>query len=745
MVVSLRHSAVLPYFLTYTGGGAVSDFNGNGLPEITLIRFSVPGGVLQPLSILEIDRDLTVTDITSSVIRGDAILQTDFGRRVMVRDINADGWDDLIIADHGLDADPSPGALNPVFLSDGQGGLVDHSAAFSKRIGFTHSLGIGDLDGDGQADIFFGDIGNDVAYLVSWIEGTGPVIDHLPAPTGMGYFSSALMADLNGNGRSELILGSNTPGRNTIHSWTGEGYDRVELPDPSAAANFHVTDIQSADINGDGRADLVLGYTREQPYYAGYFLQVLIQRPDGSFVDETAARFGPDAFNPTGNAGQGWPKELTLSDLDGDGRVDILLEPRWPGQERLFLQRPDGRFVWQDFGVAFGDSLMVADLDGDGVTEIVSLGNSGPWGATQLRVYDVAQVARSFTPVSPREKTGTAANDRLTADAAGRILFGRAGNDTLQGSALADRLHGETGDDSLAGDDGNDTLYGGLGNDRLFGGAGEDELWLGPGANHAEGGAGADRIFGGSGADTAHGDAGEDEILGGVSDDHLFGGADPDRIMGGDGNDALWGADGDDSLSGGNGDDSLSGGEGHDILHAGDGADSLRGDDGNDTLQGEAGDDLLIGGGGDDLLSGHAGHDGLTVAQAATGWKAVRATTACPVARATTCCRARRAMMSSPAGPEATGCLAMRATTGCPAMAATTSSPVAPGATPSSGAAARIAFSARPAATSWRAGAAATGLWATRAMIACREMPATTSSTAVQAATACWARPAGIA
>jgi FG-GAP repeat protein/hemolysin type calcium-binding protein len=107
----------------------------------------------------------------------------------------------------------------------------------------------------------------------------------------------------------------------------------------------------------------------------------------------------------------------------------------------------------------------------------------------------------------------------------------------------------------------------------------------------------------------AFGGPGNDEIVGSSMGNLLYGGPGNDRLMGGSSADRLVGDDGADSLAGGPGNDLLFGGKGNDILHGDAGADLAYGGDGMDYVDGATGDDTLFGGADDDCLSGGPGND----------------------------------------------------------------------------------------------------------------------------------------
>jgi enediyne biosynthesis protein E4 len=180
-------------------------------------------------------------------------------------DANGDGWPDLYIAKGGYSVwEPNNPVLQDIlYLNDGKGDLYKVDGALPDVSASAKScVRPCDFDGDGNIDLFVG----------------GRVIPGQYPVTPRSYL-------LKGDGKGHFVIVT-TP------------FDQIGM----------VTDAQWIDLDGDGRKDLIL---------CGEFMPVMVfMNTPGGFVDKTTDYFG--------KASCGFWNTLTLADVDGDGKPDLI-------------------------------------------------------------------------------------------------------------------------------------------------------------------------------------------------------------------------------------------------------------------------------------------------------------------------------------------------------------------------------------------------------------------------------------
>ncbi|NER10335.1 Repeat domain-containing protein [Muriicola jejuensis] len=242
------------------------------------------------------------------------------------------------------------------------------------------ALAIGDVDGDGNEDIFLGGASGQPGTLYKHL-GNGKVrpLSESTFLEDLGYEdTSASFFDADGDGDLDLMVGSggNQVGeelsyRNRLYVNDGKGkFSRSEVPLPSAYKN--TSTIAPYDFDGDGDVDVFIGSRSVVGTYGvdpdHLFLE---NNGDGTFRDATE-RLAYDLRDA------GMITDATWADMDGDGRKDLVTVSEW-GTPKIF--RNSGRRLSKmstdlDRMDGWWNVVEVADLDNDGDNDLI-LGNQG--------------------------------------------------------------------------------------------------------------------------------------------------------------------------------------------------------------------------------------------------------------------------------------------------------------------------------------------------------------------------------
>jgi hypothetical protein len=211
---------------------------------------------------------------------------------------------------------------------------------------------VGDFDGDGDLDVA---VARREPATLHWYEtrpgGKGWIwVPHLAASEGVPRSLGSAVLDLNGDEWPDVALervwyeNPGTLGRDPDAPWTAHPYP----------GGGH--DITAADMDGDGRVDLLVSNDDSVRWYQG--------TPD---LKETVIAEGLDLHGSTAPRGFG--------DLDGDGDPDVVTTGHWfenPGGGRGVWPRHD----WPHEPVpkaSYGPSMRswIVDLNEDGRQDIV--------------------------------------------------------------------------------------------------------------------------------------------------------------------------------------------------------------------------------------------------------------------------------------------------------------------------------------------------------------------------------------
>jgi hypothetical protein len=303
--------------------------------------------------------------------------------------------------------------------------------------GFDQNVGLGDLDGDGVADVV---APHDNAYLS--VHDYRPQTNHhpvmydaapiytaddkvagvrflhelalavqgfpsTPAVDNQAHFTNSppTIADLDGDGSKELIVlgsvqnASQTDRLRGVALWV-LGPDAARRPGWAAPLHFpsYLAGLWDLGDNIVGATNQVAVADLDPPndelemVFAGFDGKIHAVRADRSIA--WSYTYTSDASVLTGG--------VALADLSGDGRPEVVFNSYSldAGEGKLFVLGPDGALQWQlplDNRGAMPVPT-VADVDGDGDLEIIVSLKDAVDHEQQVEIYTVAQSAENCLP-----------------------------------------------------------------------------------------------------------------------------------------------------------------------------------------------------------------------------------------------------------------------------------------------------------------------------------------------------------
>jgi hypothetical protein len=463
-----RSSSPLPVNQTSQAVPEVVDANGDGIKDILTFGAYYPfngsgaGATGQPALLMLGKGDGTYAPAPAGMLP--AGFTTIHPREVIQADFNKDGLMDLFVADHGYDAEPFPGAQNKLLLGKAGGGWIDASANLPQVADYTHSATVGDINGDGNLDLFVGNLSSPASPTEAYVlfgDGAGKFTRSnagLPVESGAllnrqngGFgFTASLLTDLNGDGRLDLVLGNdgnpyNREHRSLVYWNTGGGYSASAmstLPQGYFGDARIVHDVAAMDIDGDGDQDLLLLSSESTPstaYADGWSLEV-VRNDGGSFADATLEHFkAADSREglPNQDSNIGASQFIRLMDVNGDGSRDIVVTQFMndlPGANTPIVWTNDG---FGHFEVALRAGQLNTLANDNYFVDVFNLPVATANGISfsKINVYQgtvYANTALATKPLPlPAAITASARNDVIVQNTASNTIDGGAGRDKV--------------------------------------------------------------------------------------------------------------------------------------------------------------------------------------------------------------------------------------------------------------------------------------------------------------------------
>lgn len=283
-------------------------------------------------------------------------------------DINGDGKPDLIVAN--INDNTVSVFLNTT--ASGAGTLTFASQQ-SFNAGAAPSFVIAtDINGDGRPDLVVADnFGSSVSVLINTTAAGSDTPSFAAAQQFACAFSpvSVAAADLNGDGKIDLVVGTDGGNVSILLNTTVSGAPAASFHSQQTFAtnSIYPLSVALADLDGDGKPDLILANSSDA---GSNGVSVLLNTTQSGAA---VASFAAQQDFATGSG----PRALTVADLDGDGRPDLIVANANDRTVSVLLNTTatatgPSFSAQQAFAVGnYPDSTAVADLNGDGKPDLV--------------------------------------------------------------------------------------------------------------------------------------------------------------------------------------------------------------------------------------------------------------------------------------------------------------------------------------------------------------------------------------
>jgi len=266
-------------------------------------------------------------------------------------DLNGDHKDDVVIAHSG-----SGSGSVAVLLSNGNGTFTG-PVTYPDSIPIVSALAVSDVNGDGYVDIVVADgVGgpdSGVTPQVATLLGNGDGTFNTQYSTQLpGTFSDALFADLNGDGKLDLVSTSQV----FLANPAGGYYAGVPLPNSSPEI-AQTGMVAVGDLDGDHHIDIIVANRSANT------VTVYVNNGDGTFRQGTTDYVGVA------------PMFVAIADVSGDGIPDVVAANSSSADITVLVGKGDATFKPVSTGYVAGGALwakpLIADFNGDGKTEII--------------------------------------------------------------------------------------------------------------------------------------------------------------------------------------------------------------------------------------------------------------------------------------------------------------------------------------------------------------------------------------
>jgi enediyne biosynthesis protein E4 len=406
--VDFKVEVLLPYQLSRMGPAlARGDVNGDGREDLFF------GGAMNQFGVLYLQTAGGTFEAAASQPWRQHVTSEQVA--ALFFDANGDGTLDLYVVSGGNEyEDQSPEYQDHLYLNQGGGQLAYAPGALPAKLSPGQCVVSADIDGDGDQDLFVG--GRAVpgafpqaarSYLLrndsagGTVKFTDVTNAWNPALLTPGMITAAVFADLNADGRQDLILAGDWMGIRTFRN----GQDHFEELKPEGLGHTEGmwASLAAADLDNDGDLDLIAGNcglntqlkaSVEKPmtlYYGDFDKNGLVDPIISYYIgdksyplfsrDELLDQLVPLRRKYTSYASYA---DATVEDIFGKAAVDNAPKLQCTQLASVILENKGGfNFTLHELPQAAQVSrlsgIVADDVDGDGKTDLITAGNFSPY------------------------------------------------------------------------------------------------------------------------------------------------------------------------------------------------------------------------------------------------------------------------------------------------------------------------------------------------------------------------------
>lgn len=277
----------------------------------------------------------------------------DYHGHLSTSDVNGDGYPDVAVSVYIGAAGFSQKGYVKLYMND-HGTLEATPSWRSKDSAYTFSCAFGDANGDGRPDLAVAcgeSYGNRAEQDRIYYNRDG-VLDTIPGwkSAGATFSYDVTWMDVDKDGRLDLVF-ANEKGPNCLYKNYGDSVGTVPFWKSSDAPEY-ANSLFAGDINSDSFPDLAVSDNSQLGGYGRF--KIYLNR---SGVLDTLP-FWTSSFSGNGSG-------LTLADIDGDGKLDLITGGWWQpcriyvNQGGAFTRDPQ----WTSNTGSVVEAIVVADVE----------------------------------------------------------------------------------------------------------------------------------------------------------------------------------------------------------------------------------------------------------------------------------------------------------------------------------------------------------------------------------------------